>query len=74
MRNFWRKTYGNSELLNPRICKLVWVAFPMNSSMKLSILFSLGLLWLEKRKKVTNRIAAVLSIASSLGEREQPCK
>jgi hypothetical protein len=29
-----------------------------------------GFLWLEKRKKVTNRIAAFLSIGSSLGERK----
>jgi hypothetical protein len=27
-----------------------------------------GLLWLEKRKKVTNRIASVLTVASSLGK------
>ena len=31
-------------------------------------LWSSGLLWLEKRKKVNNRMAALLSVSSSLGE------
>lgn len=35
-------------------------------------IFATGFLWLEKRKKVTNRIAAMLCIASSLGAKFFP--